>query len=300
MHIVYRRLLVRWPTGFAHAHRTSLHAVMDTGTASSSATPYRQQRVTLNNTPNQVSVVVNAVPGNDAVVVRPPGVPAHAITRRGVTVTPLSTHISCQGQSTKQKVVGKVLLKAVARSGKKSAKTFTLRNINVSDVDTCSLLKSLIRAQLREDISAYDFDVGYLNGASVVSIRNEDDLAEIWSSLLKGDKVTLWCNGLGRSSGGSRREKADSDSDDSDIVSKPKRKARDREDRVQEVLESLKKEHGDKFTTMQYRIWSEMVAGGMHGSLEEPPATSMFLRAGGVPPPRRLQLLMLLRVCRRP
>ena len=52
-------------------------------------------------------------------------------------------------------------------------------------------------------MSAYDFDVGYLNGASVVSIRNEDDLAEIWSSLLKGDKVTLWCNGLGRSSGGS-------------------------------------------------------------------------------------------------
>ena len=106
---------------------------MDTGTASSSATPYRQQRVTLNNTPNQVSVVVNAVPGNDAVVVRPPGVPAHAITRRGVTVTP---PLSCQGQSTKQKVVGKVLLKAVARSGKKSAKTFTLRNINVSDMFT--------------------------------------------------------------------------------------------------------------------------------------------------------------------
>ena len=62
-------------------------------TASSSATPYRQQRgITLNNTPNQVSVVVYAVLGNDAVVVRLPGVPAHATTRRGVTVTPLSTH----------------------------------------------------------------------------------------------------------------------------------------------------------------------------------------------------------------
>ena len=60
---------------------------------------------------------------------------------------------------------------------------------SVNEADTCSLLKSLIRAQLREDISAYDFNVGYLNGASVVSIRNEDDLAEIWSSLLKGDSV---------------------------------------------------------------------------------------------------------------
>ena len=41
-----------------------------------------------------------------------------------------------------------------------------------------------------------DFDVGYVCGNSVISIRNPDDLAEIWSDIKKGNKVVLWCDGL--------------------------------------------------------------------------------------------------------
>ena len=90
----------------------------------------------------------------------------------------------------------------------------------------------------------------------------------------------MWCDDVARS-GSRKRNASDSDSDDGDIVSNTKRKTWDREDCVQEVVEALKEEHGDRFTIMQYRSWSEMVAGGMHGSTSEPPATSMFLRAGG-------------------
>lgn len=32
---------------------------------------------------------------------------------------------------------------------------------------------------------------------------------------------------------------------------------------------------------MQYRIWAESIHGGVHESRNEPPATSMFCRAGG-------------------
>ena len=64
------------------------------------------------------------------------------------------------------------------------------------------------------------------------------------------------------------------------MIFNPKKKTWGREDRVQAVLDALEKEHGNKFTVMQYRIWSEMVAGGMHGSTAGPPATSMFVRAG--------------------
>ena len=32
---------------------------------------------------------------------------------------------------------------------------------------------------------------------------------------------------------------------------------------------------------MQYRIWAEMKSGGLHDSMTTPPATSMFVRAGG-------------------
>ena len=223
--------------------------------------------MTSNSNPQQV-FVVNSLNGRNA-------------TRnnvRGVTVTPLITHPYNDQQQTQQIV--KVLLKAVAKYDKKKSKTFTLRNIDVAAVGTCSRLKSLIRAQLREDITTSEFDVGYVSGTNIVSIRSGEDLMEIWSCLLKGEKIVLWCDGL--SSGGSRKRKTtDSDSDECESRPSAKKKTHDREDRVQDVLDSLKKEHGDKFTVMQYRIWSEMIAGGMHGSTSEPPATSMFMRAGG-------------------
>ena len=54
----------------------------------------------------------------------------------------------------------------------------------------------------------------------------------------------------------------------------------EREERVQETIKVLKEKHGTLFTPMQIRVWSEMVAGDLHSSLDEPPTTSMFVRAG--------------------
>jgi hypothetical protein len=137
-------------------------------------------------------------------------------------------------------------------------------------------LKSLIRAQLCGDITTCEFDVGFVSGTNVVSIRSEEDLAEIWSSQLKGDKIVLWCDWLASSGASCKRKTAVSDSEDSETVPNPKKKTtRGREDRVQEALDALKKEHGDKYTVMQYHIWSEMIAGGMHGNTSEPPTTSV-------------------------
>ena len=139
----------------------------------------------INTAPQQVSFVVNSMAGSNA------GRARNRPVARGVTVTPLRT----QPPITQTQQIQKVLLKAVAKHDKKKTKTFTLRNINVAEVDTCSRLKALIRAQLREDITASEFDVGFISGTSVVSVRSEEDLAEIWSSQLKGDRVVLWCDG---------------------------------------------------------------------------------------------------------
>ena len=45
-----------------------------------------------------------------------------------------------------------------------------------------------IRGQLRADIVSSDFDVGYVCENSVISIRNLDDLAEIWLDMTKKEK----------------------------------------------------------------------------------------------------------------
>ncbi len=48
-------------------------------------------------------------------------------------------------------------------------------------------------------------------------------------------------------------------------------------------MRNLKEKYGSKFTLMQYRIWGEMITGGLH---EDSPNTTMFARSGGGTPYR--------------
>ena len=54
----------------------------------------------------------------------------------------------------------------------------------------------------------------------------------------------------------------------------------EREDRVQSCMHELREKHGTSFTPMQYWIWCEMIVGGLHASVDDPPTSSMFARAG--------------------
>ena len=62
---------------------------------------------------------------------------------------------------------------------------------------------------------------------------------------------------------------------------KAKSSREDKENKVQDIVDHLKEQHGSKFTMMQLRIWAEMIVGGMYSSREDPPNTTMFVRAGG-------------------
>ena len=98
----------------------------------------------------------------------------------------------CECNWTKLTTVSLPFAKKSARNptGKKvDGKTFTLRNIDPSKVKTCDQLKSVVRAQLQDDICTADFDVGYLQNNTVVSLRSPEDMQEIWSNIMKGTKV---------------------------------------------------------------------------------------------------------------
>ena len=49
---------------------------------------------------------------------------------------------------------------------------------------------------------------------------------------------------------------------------------------MEDTLKELKELHSGCYTPMQYRIWAEMVHGGLHSSMEEPPTSTMFVRCG--------------------
>lgn len=197
---------------------------------------------------------------------------------RQVTITPVSApNLSCTGhviQHANHPVsVMKVLLKAVSKKNKEQ-KTFTLRNVQALDLFTSQDLVSLIKAQLQEDIVAGNFECGYLQGSTVVIIRSKEDLRETWDNLKKGKNITLWCDGLNSatSSGGRKRSLHIDSDDDEDLAKKSqqvkkRKKTEDKEELVESIIQALKVKHGDSaFTPMQYRIWSEMIAGGVHSS----------------------------------
>ena len=139
---------------------------------------------------------------------------------------------------------------------------------------------------LRKDI-VKDFDVGFYNGSTVVSIRSEQDLREIWQDVKRGTQIVLWCDGLkGSEKNAPKKRKHDSsDESDSDHVVKKSSKrlsaAKEREGKLEEAITSLQDKHRLAYTQMQYRIWAEMYVGEYHKSLIDPPSTSMFCRAGG-------------------
>ncbi len=99
-----------------------------------------------------------------------------------VTVRPMNT------------VVDKVLLKAVSKSSKKDPKVFCIRYLDFHT--TCKKLREAIQRQLPDDIIRGDFDIGVVRGNTVVSIRSERDILEVFNDLKCGVKITLWCDGL--------------------------------------------------------------------------------------------------------
>ena len=103
--------------------------------------------------------------------------------------------------------------------------------------------------------------------------------------MLKGSNTVIWCDGLlvQQSTASRKRPSLDSDSDDEDRPKKKKKKD-EKESAVKKYIEDLNANHKQKYTPMQYRIWTEMKAGRLHDSMTTPPETSMFVRAGGTTP----------------
>lgn len=163
-----------------------------------------------------------------------------------------------QGQKDVDSKLDKVLLKA-AYKGKKEFKTFTLRNVDTAAIASCKDLKKLIKDSLRDDINSKDFDVGYMQGSNVIRVRTKEDLSEMWAEVKK--QGTLWCDGLldtgnnAIKSGRKGRHVSDEDSDDepSRTVSRRKKK-KDNEVKVQEIVDSLKSKYESQFTIMQLHI----------------------------------------------
>ena len=86
------------------------------------------------------------------------------------------------------------MCKSQGGGAKKDAccKTFTLRNVDIEQVSTRDQLKRVIRTQLTDDIIIKgDFDVGYYQASTIVSIRSPQDVMELWHDIKQGKACPL-------------------------------------------------------------------------------------------------------------
>ena len=94
---------------------------------------------------------------------------------------------------------------------------------------------------------------------------------------------TLWCE-----LAPPQDDYYDGSESDPDYLSPPPLKKKkkvsaidEKNQRIEDIMQSIQAKHGDKFTKIQYRLWAEMVDVGTHKSLEEAPSVPMFGRKGG-------------------
>jgi hypothetical protein len=172
-------------------------------------------------------------------------------------------------------------LKAVCKTTKHAPKIITLRGVDTVSVNSRGQLRKVIREQLQDDL-AKEFDVGYYEGSTVVSIRSPRDLAELWNDLKAGKKVILWCDGLKEDGGKNKRKQVEVDSEESDdeeadFQKRPgnkKRKYKLKDKKLEKIESDLKEQHGSTYTALQYRtcIWAELIDSELANASEPPEA----------------------------
>ena len=177
-------------------------------------------------------------------------------------------------------------LKVLCPENKKEYKTVTLRGLSPEGIDTPTKLKEAISGQC-DGLDPENLEVGYYSHSTKLWINSRLDINHVWSSISRGEKLTLWCldttprlppkrkrdnaqTGNGDDSQGQASKRPRS-SQGLSTVEKRKAKAKEYEQKLVEL-------HKDKWTSFQYKLWAEMLVCGTHTSLDEPPSASMFSR----------------------
>ncbi len=103
-------------------------------------------------------------------------------------------------------------------------------------------------------------------------INNEKDFQDALDLIKETGKVVFWCIGPGT---GKKRDRPADDSDD-DCSAKKKTASEMKASRVNDLKVKLRTKHGSFYSGVQYAMWAEMLVGGGHDSMDEPPPAPMF------------------------
>ena len=149
---------------------------------------------------------------------------------------------------------------------KKEYETYVLRDVTKETVSTPMDLRKELYKQFGAELvsSTLDFSVGYVKGNSKVTIHSPADVDDVWSMITsKGEAINLWCDRVAKRD----EESSENESEQENCAIRPKSKkkklsALEKNKHVESLVEKLCKKHSGKFTTLQLRLWAEVVDEG--------------------------------------
>lgn len=169
-------------------------------------------------------------------------------------------------------------LKVLNSVNKKDFKVYTLRGIQCELILSPEKLKEIILNQCGSDVvpSVDKMEIGYYSQSKKIWINNRLDLSDAWSIVAKGERLTLWCVGVGEISRKCDNRATSDDENDTFVKKQKMSKVEEKRVIVEDYERQLKEKHDGKYTRFQLKLWAEMLAVGSHEDLDTPPSASMF------------------------
>lgn len=145
-----------------------------------------------------------------------------------------------------------------------------LHNISIKFVSVTELRVKLIDEFKEQVPDSLDFNVGYYEGSPQVRmwLVNSDDVEMMYKKVPNGKTITLWCDGRVEKSVEERPGKRKRDSENA--------KRQDQEEDVEATFKQLQIKHNKKYDNPRLRLWSRMIASGLHDDLDNPPDVPAF------------------------
>lgn len=180
---------------------------------------------------------------------------------RPVTVRVLGGPAAYTGPSLAEEKVN-FNVKIFNPENKKEQHVFVLRDVTQAMMASPETLIQVLRRQFGSHVhKRHQFPIGYMRGSLKISIRTPADISDVWLRASKGESVVLWCEGTGYHAGN------DSDDETPSKRHKKRRKAsvlEEKNERIEDIVQSLRKKHDGRYTSIQYRLWAEMIDIGTH------------------------------------
>ena len=211
-----------------------------------------------------------------------PAAATNAATPRGTQTFVRVPHLVPEPKSFELK------LRIFDSDARRKGKTFPFHSLKPDCIKSAKDLRRAVEDEFESElIGGKVRDIGYFDGSTKMWLRSDKDVDQLVQRIRKGSDTILWCDCARKKS-----HFSDDEEDRHDEMLQPKQSSSKRrrvvesdggnkEAAIDTTISDLRKIHGQQYTSLQYRLWAEMLDVGTHDDMDVPPNVPLFTGNNG-------------------